>query len=72
MAWKSTGSVLAGHVAWVESVSASNLTVEQYNATAAFHAAYGYTTVAASSFTGFVHFKDISGDENIPNLTLIF
>lgn len=43
----------AGHVAWVVSVSGDNVRVEEYNW--ANPEAYGTRTVAASSFTNFIH-----------------
>ena len=52
VAWLSSG-----HVAWVEAVSGSSVTVEEYNWN--FNHNYNERIVPASSFTGYVHFKDI-------------
>ena len=53
IAWWSTG-----HVAWVEAVNGSNVTIEEYN----FNFTYNYSerTIAASSVSGYIHFKDIA------------
>lgn len=47
-----------GHVAWVESISGSNVTVEQYNATS--KGTYSEQTLAASSVDGYIHFSDLA------------
>ena len=53
-----TGKVATSHVAWVESVNGSTVTVEEYNA----KVAYGYDErVLSSPPTDYIHFKDISG-----------
>jgi surface antigen len=47
-----------GHVAWVESVNANGtVTIEQYNADRTGH--YSETTIAASTVSAYIHFKDI-------------
>ena len=58
VAWWDTGKVATSHVAWVESVNGSTVTVEEYNA----KVAYGYDErVLSSPPTDYIHFKDISG-----------
>ncbi len=57
VAWKSTGNINTGHVAWVEAVTGNNVTVEEYNADFLGH--YKVETLAKSYFTGYIHFKDL-------------
>jgi len=47
----------SGHVAWVEEVNGSNVTIEEYN----FNFTHNYSerTIAASSVSGYIHFNDI-------------
>jgi surface antigen len=47
----------SGHVAWVEAVNGSNVTIEEYNYNAG-QGPYNYweRTIAASSVSGFIHF----------------
>jgi surface antigen len=47
-----------GHVAYVESVEGSNVTIEEYNHYG--NGTYDARTVPASTFTGYIHFKDVS------------
>ncbi len=47
----------SGHVAWVESVSGSNVTIEEYNWNYTHN--YGTRTIAANSVSGFIHFQDL-------------
>jgi|GEM_PF-6897141 len=56
IAWYNGGS--NGHVAWVSAVNGSNVTVEEYNWNTSNRGTYGTRTVAASTFTGFIHVKD--------------
>lgn len=48
-----------GHVAWVSSVSGSTVTIEEYN----WNWDYAYHTRVQpiSAYTGFIHFKDLTG-----------
>ena len=49
-----------GHVAWVESVNSnSTVTIEEYNYD--YNGDYNERTIADSTVSGFIHFKDISG-----------
>jgi surface antigen len=54
----------SGHVAWVESVSGSNVTVEEYN----FNFTHNYSerTIAANSVSGYIHFKDLPPPSQLP------
>ena len=54
VAWKGSG---AGHVAWVEQVGDSTVTIEDYNSDFTGH--YGEHVVATSSFSGYIHFHDM-------------
>jgi surface antigen len=47
----------SGHVAWVESINGSNVTIEEYNFN--FPHNYDERTIAASSVSGYIHFQDI-------------
>ena len=50
----------SGHVAWVESVNGTNVTIEEYNFdTGSGTHLYNTRTIAASTVTKFIHFKDI-------------
>lgn len=51
-----------GHVAWVASVSGDAVTVEEYNY--GNQLAYHYRTVSKNSFTGYIHFKDLSSSSS--------
>jgi surface antigen len=56
-----------GHVAYVEAVQGSNVYIEEYNEHE--NGEYDSRTVPASTFTGYIHFKDIatpSGPANPP------
>lgn len=48
----------SGHVAWVEAVSGSNVTIEEYNNDFTGH--YNERTISASNPSGYIHIKDIS------------
>lgn len=54
VAWSNTG--VYGHVAYVVSVSGSNVTVEEYNFLV--RGGYDKRVVSANAFTGFIHFQD--------------
>lgn len=57
VAWSDKGTY--GHVAWVAEVrSGGQIVVEEYNWGVV--GGYGKRTVAASSFTGFIHIKDLA------------
>lgn len=57
VAWSSRGNY--GHVAWVAEVKpGGQIVVEEYNVN--WDGKYGKRTVAASSFTGFIHVKDLA------------
>lgn len=61
VAWSNAGN--AGHVAWVASVNADGtVTVEEYNEYN--NGTYSSRTVAASSFTGYIHIADLTGPES--------
>ncbi len=60
VAWSNEGEY--GHVAYVVAVNGGTITVEEYNEH--FNGTYDQRTVAASAFSGFIHFKD-------PTVTLI-
>jgi len=52
-----------GHVAWVKEVSGNKVTVEEYNHVAAD--TFGTRTIDKSTFTGFIHIKDIEPSPDI-------
>ena len=54
----------SGHVAWVESVSGSNVTIEEYNWN--YNHNFNERTISASNPTGFIHFKDIPASSPPP------
>lgn len=54
VAWSNAGTF--GHVAYVVAVAGPNVTVEEYNHLG--NGTYDKRTVAASAFTGYIHFKD--------------
>ncbi|MBQ1391400.1 MAG: cell wall-binding repeat-containing protein, partial [Firmicutes bacterium] len=56
IAWWNTGQY--GHVAWVKSVSGSNVVIEEYNwnGDGNFHT----RTIASTNPTGFIHIRDIN------------
>ena len=57
VAWSNAGT--AGHVAWVASVNlGGTVTIEEYNEYN--NGTYSTRTVAASSFTGYIHISDMS------------
>jgi surface antigen len=57
VAWWNTGKVATSHVAWVEAVSGSTVTIEEYNAQHPY--AYDERNIAASSPTDYIHFHDL-------------
>jgi surface antigen len=54
VAWSNAGTY--GHVAYVVAVGGGNVTIEEYNRD--WNGTYDKRTVAASAFTGYIHFKD--------------
>jgi surface antigen len=54
VAWSNAGTY--GHVAYVVAVGGGNVTIEEYNRN--YTGTYDKRTVAASAFTGYIHFKD--------------
>lgn len=50
----------SNHVAWVKSVSGSNITIEEYNY--GYSGKYNSRTISASNPTGYIHIKDIADD----------
>ena len=62
VAWIDDGSY--GHVAWVSNVLGNNVEIEEYNY--AWSKSYNRRVVAASSISGFIHFKDIIGGTSTP------
>ena len=62
VAWSNAGTY--GHVAYVVAVSGGSVTVEEYNH--AYNGTYDKRTAAASSFTGYIHFKDIPTEPSPP------
>lgn len=48
----------SGHVAWVEAINGSNVTIEEYNWN--FTHNYSERTIAANSVSGYIHFKDMA------------
>jgi surface antigen len=48
----------AGHVAWVEAIDGGSVTIEEYN----FNFTHNYSerVIAASSVSGYIHFKDLA------------
>jgi surface antigen len=65
VAWSTAGSY--GHVAYVESVSRSSVYIEEYNHYGT--GTYDSRTVPASSFTGYIHFRDVSPPAPAPTPT---
>jgi surface antigen len=59
VAWSNTG--IWGHVAYVAAVQGGSVTVEEYNL--AKRGAYDKRIVSASSFTGFIHFRDLPAEQ---------
>jgi surface antigen len=55
VAWSDAGTF--GHVAYVVAVGGGSVTIEEYNHS--FTGTYDKRTVAASVFTGYIHFKDV-------------
>lgn len=49
----------SGHVAWVEAVNGSDVTIEEYNVPAN-SGLYNRRTISASNPTGYIHFKDMN------------
>ncbi|MGF0070576.1 GBS Bsp-like repeat-containing protein [Streptococcus orisratti] len=57
VAWLNDGGY--GHVAWVSNVIGSDVEIEEYNYN--WNHNYNKRVVAKTSFTGFIHFKDLTG-----------
>jgi surface antigen len=55
VAWSNAGTY--GHVAYVQEVIGDQVRIEEYNF--GRRGAYGTRTVPASSFTGYIHFRDV-------------
>ncbi|HEV3310272.1 MAG TPA: CHAP domain-containing protein [Chloroflexota bacterium] len=55
VAWSDAGTF--GHVAYVVAVSGSSVTIEEYNHN--YTGTYDKRSVPASTFTGYIHFKDV-------------
>lgn len=64
VAWWNTSSIK--HVAWVKSISGSNVVIEEYNWN--FNHNYNTRTIAASSVSGYIHFMDITAPPPAPPL----
>ncbi len=62
VAWWDTGTY--GHVAWVEAVNGSNVTIEEYNWSKV--GGYSERTISKSNPTGYIHIKDLSNPEPAP------
>ncbi len=62
VAWSNAGTF--GHVAYVVGVGGGNVTIEEYNHY--YNGTYDKRTVAASAFTGYIHFKDIPSEPPPP------
>ena len=58
-----------GHVAWVQSISGSNVYVEEYNYN--YASAYGTRNIASNPPTCYIHIKDL-GNTPDPNPTITF
>lgn len=65
VAWWDDGGY--GHVAWVSNILGSNVEIEEYNYN--WSESYNKRTVAISSVSGFIHFKDLSGGQAKPVAT---
>lgn len=61
VAWLDDGSY--GHVAWVSNIIGSAVEIEEYNYN--WSQSYNKRTAPISSFSGFIHFKDLKGDKNL-------
>lgn len=59
IAWSTEGYY--GHVAWVSNVSGDTIEIEEYNY--GVRERYNRRSVKASSMTGFIHFKDLVGND---------
>ena len=55
VAWSDAGTF--GHVAYVVAVGGGSVTIEEYNHS--YTGTYDKRTVPASTFTGYIHFKDV-------------
>ena len=62
VAWSNAGTY--GHVAYVVAVGGGNVTIEEYNHY--YNGTYDKRTVPASTFTGYIHFKDIPAEPAPP------
>jgi surface antigen len=62
VAWSNGG--VFGHVAYVVAVGGGNVTVEEYNYLN--RGVYDKRVVSASSFTGYIHFKDLPSESPLP------
>ena len=66
VAWSNTG--IWGHVAYVVAVKGDNVTVEEYNYLK--RGTYDRRVTSASSFTGFIHFKDLPAEPTPVHLSV--
>lgn len=62
IAWSNAGTF--GHVAYVVAVGGGNVTIEEYNHFG--NGTYDKRTVPASTFTGYIHFKDPAPEPEVP------
>jgi surface antigen len=62
VAWSNAGAY--GHVAYVVAVGGGNVTIEEYNHYG--NGTYDKRTVAAGTFTGYIHFKDTPPETELP------
>jgi surface antigen len=65
IAWSNAGQW--GHVAYVQGVSGGSVYIEEYNEWG--NGRYDSRTVTASTFTGYIHFKDIAQTPPAPTTT---
>ncbi len=56
-------SATSGHVAWVEAVNGSNVTIEEYNKDLTGH--YKEEVISAGSVTDYIHFKDLTSSTDL-------
>ena len=59
-------SAKSGHVAWVEAVNGSSVTIEEYNYDLTGH--YKEAVINADSVNGYIHFKDITAVSDPANI----
>lgn len=64
--WSTRALPPAGHVAWVEEINGTSVTIEEYNVPGG-SGNYSRRTIAASNPTGYIHFKDLAGPTPPPS-----